>query len=115
MVGGIENNLIILFLLIFFVNDWVFRLLIIVLLIKINIGKVILMVMFVGRVMGIYFLCKGNNILLWVGDIIKNVLIVVVFVLELFLFLVLNFGNGVVDEGLFLKKLVNGEDILDKF
>ncbi|MGT3282595.1 tail fiber protein, partial [Yersinia enterocolitica] len=64
--------------------------------------------------MGTYPLCKGNNVPLWAGDIVKNVPIVVVFAPELSSFLVLNPGNGVVDEALFLKKSANGADIPDK-
>lgn len=112
--GGTENNLTISLPSTSPANDWVLRSPIIVLPTKTNTGKATLMVTLAGRVMGTYPLCKGNNILLWAGDIIKNVPIVVVFAPELSSFLVLNPGNGVVDEGLFLKKSANGEDILDK-
>ncbi|HHB1475338.1 TPA: phage tail protein [Yersinia enterocolitica] len=112
--GGTENNLTISLPSTSPANDWVLRSPIIVLPTKTNTGQATLMVTLAGRVMGTYPLCKGNNILLWAGDIIKNVPIVVVFAPELSSFLVLNPGNGVVDEGLFLKKSANGEDIPDK-
>lgn len=112
--GGTENNLTISLPSTSPANDWVLRSPIIVLPTKTNTGQATLMVTLAGRVMGTYPLCKGNNIPLWAGDIVKNVPIVVVFAPELSSFLVLNPGNGVVDEGLFLKKSANGADIPDK-
>ncbi|MGT3349664.1 phage tail protein [Yersinia enterocolitica] len=112
--GGTENNLTISLPSTSSANDWVLRSPILVLPTKTNTGKATLMVTLAGRVMGAYPLCKGNNVQLWAGDIVKNVPIVVVFAPELSSFLILNPGNGVVDEGLFLKKSENGADIPDK-
>ncbi|EPA3167122.1 tail fiber protein [Yersinia enterocolitica] len=112
--GGTENNLTISLPSTSSANDWVLRSPILVLPTKTNTGQATLMVTLAGRVMGTYPLCKGNNVPLWADDIVKNVPIVVVFAPELSSFLVLNPGNGVVDEALFLKKSENGADIPDK-
>ncbi|WP_260505272.1 phage tail protein [Yersinia enterocolitica] len=112
--GGTDNNLTISLPSTSSANDWVLRSPILVLPTKTNTGQATLMVTLAGRVMGTYPLCKGNNVPLWAGDIVKNVPIVVVFAPELSSFLVLNPGNGVVDEALFLKKSANGADIPDK-
>ncbi|EPE4838426.1 phage tail protein [Yersinia enterocolitica] len=112
--GGTENNLTISLPSTSSANDWVLRSPILVLPTKDNTGPATLMVTLAGRVLGTYPLCKGNNVQLWAGDIVKNIPIVVAFAPELSSFLILNPIHGVIDEGGFLKKSANGADIPDK-